>query len=134
MKRTLSVVFIALVAGACDFYVVEPRVDWRDRVVGRYQVDEYSHTYNSYTFYSIRILKSGGYDHIHIDNFYNSGMRIRAYISYDKITIPYQIVNGYEIEGVGTVYGSSIDLSYSVKDLYQPLPTDFCETEAYFDY
>jgi hypothetical protein len=135
MKRLLPIVLFALTATACNLYVVEPQIDRRDRVVGYYIVDEYSHTYNDNSVYSVRISKSGiSYDAVNIDNFYASGVRVKAYLNYDRITIPYQVVDGFEIEGVGTIFGDGISLTYKVTDLYKLTPTDFCDSEARFDY
>lgn len=130
MKRILTVVLLALTMSSC-LYVVEPRVDHRDRVVGYYSVDEYSETYYDYTAYSIRISRSNqGYDVINIDNFYASGLRVKAYLSYDRIRIPYQVVDGFEIEGSGTVLGPTIHLNYNVTDRYEWEPTDYLDAEA----
>jgi len=130
MKRMLPVVALLLLLSACDVYVVEPRYDPRDKITGQYDVEEYSDTYNDLTYYSFYVTKSGYSREIRIDNFYASDIRVYAYLDYDKVTIPYQVVDGYEIEGVGTVYGSYIKLSYRVKDVYNNSYTDFCETEA----
>jgi len=101
-------------------------------VVGYYSVDEYSETYYNYTAYSIRITRSNqGYDVINIDNFYASGLRVKAYLNHDRIRIPYQVVDGFEIEGSGTVLGRTIHLNYSVTDRYEWGPTDYLDAEAY---
>lgn len=131
MKRILLVGLTALLFSACEVYVVEPRYDVRDRIVGRFFVDEYSQTFNDYTSYTFHISKSlYNYDEISIDNLYGSGIRVRAYVYSSKITIPYQIVNGYEVEGTGTIYGNDVSLFYSIRDLYQAAPTDFCDVNA----
>ncbi len=130
MKRMLPVVALLFLLLACDTYVVEPRYDNRDNIIGRYDAEEYSDTYNDLTYYSIYITKSGYSREIRIDNFYASDISVYAYLDYDRITIPYQVVDGYEIEGVGTTYRGYIRLSYSVKDIYNSSYTDFCETEA----
>ena len=130
MNRILPVVLVALTMSSC-LYVVEPRVDYRDRVVGYYSVDEYSETYYNYTTYSIRISRSNqGYDVVNIDNFYASGLRVKGYVRHDMITIPYQIVDGFEIEGSGTVLGRTIQMNYSVTDRYEWGPTDYLDAEA----
>ncbi len=126
---------VALTLTACDVYVVEPRYDVRDKVVGKFYVDEYSQTFNNYASYTIHISKSiYYYNEISIDNFYASGIRVKAHVSYSKITIPYQVVNGYEVEGTGTIYGNNISLTYSVRDIYHTSPTDFCNVDARFIY
>lgn len=130
MKRILPVVFVAMTMTSC-LYVVEPRVDYRDRVVGYYAVDEYSQTYYNWTAYSIRISRSSqGYDVINIDNFYASGLRVKAYVRQDVITIPYQVVDGFEIEGSGVILGRTMHLDYSVIDRYEWGPTDYLDAEA----
>lgn len=131
MKQILLVSITALLFLACDVYVVEPRYDARDRIVGKFYADEYSQTFNDYATYTFHISKSlYNYDEISIDNLYGSGIRVRAYVYSSKITIPYQVVNGYEIEGTGTVYGNDLSLFYSIRDLYQNVPTDFCDVNA----
>ena len=131
MKRLFPILIVAVLVASCDYYDAEPRYDARDKVVGRYDVEEYSETYNHYTTYSMYIRKSGYGREILIDNFYAADIRVYAYLDYDRITIPYQIIDGYEVEGAGTVYGSSISMHYRVKDTYANSYTDFCETDAW---
>ena len=131
MKRLLPLILITLIAASCDIYDTEPRYDSRDRIIGRYDVEEYSETYHQYTAYSIYIGKSGYYSEIYIDDFYAANIRVYAHVDYDRVTIPYQVVDGYEIEGRGNVYGSSISMHYRVKDRYSNSYTDFCETQAW---
>jgi hypothetical protein len=131
MKRLL---FFSLLIGlsACEFYYVEPRYDHRDRIVGTHDVKEYSETYNDHAYYTIDIVRSGNYgDEIFIDNFYGVGIRVRALYSNNKITIQRQTINGYEVEGVGTVYSNEIDFHYSVRDKYSNTRTDYCEALAW---
>jgi hypothetical protein len=131
MKR---LIFFALLIGlsGCEFYYYDPVYDSRERILGRYDVEEYSETYNDYTTFSVWIERSNNYsDEVWIDNFYAVNISVRAVINHDKLTIPRQVVNGYEVEGVGTVYAASISLSYRVKDLYSNSRTDFLEATAY---
>jgi hypothetical protein len=130
MKRLFQWALLALAISGCDIYVVEPAYDSRDRITGHYDAEEYSETYNDLIFYSIYIVKAATRDRVYIDNFYGSDMRVLAMVDYDRITIPYQVVDGYEIEGVGTFYGHYLSLTYRVKDIYSNSYTDFCETEA----
>lgn len=131
MKKLLYL-FLLVGLSSCELYIVEPRYSERDRIVGRYEIEEYSETYNDYTHYSIWIEKAGQYSNeFYIDNFYGSEIRVRASISYDKITIHRQVINGLEIEGVGTVYDDEIEFSYSVRDIYSGTRTDFCEATAW---
>jgi hypothetical protein len=103
-------------------------------MVGYYDMEEYSNTYDDYTYYSIQLSKSG-YDgnEIRMSNFYGVDMNVYAYVNGDRITIPFQVVKGYEVEGVGTYRGSSIDFNYSVRDTYTNSRTDFCETKAWIE-
>lgn len=131
MKKLLYL-FLLIGLSSCEFYYLEPGYNVRDRIVGQYEVEEYSETYNDYTRYSIWIDKSSVYSNqFYIDNFYGADIRVCASISYDKITIHRQVVNGYEIEGVGTVYGDEIEFSYSVRDIVTGTRTDFCEATAW---
>lgn len=130
MKRLLWFIPGLLFLTGCEITVIEPRYDNRDRMVGYYDVEEFSSTYRDYTFYSIRLTKYGATDEIRLSNFYAVDISVYAYVSGDHITIPYQVVNGYAVEGVGTFLGNAIDLTYSVKDTYQHTRTDFCESRA----
>jgi hypothetical protein len=130
MKKLVLAGVVAFALTGCIFYDVEPRYDQRDRIVGSFFVDEYSQTFNGYSSYQFYISKTAYRDEIFIDNFYASGIRVRANVYSSKITIPYQVVDGYEIEGTGTIYGNELSLFYSVKDLYNTGPTDFCDVDA----
>ena len=100
----------------------------------RYDVEEYSQTYHDYIHYAFYIKKSGhSRRYVWIDNFYGANVQVEAYLDYNNIVIPYQVVNDLAIEGSGTVYGSEIQLNYSVRDLYHNSYTDFCETTAWFE-
>jgi hypothetical protein len=129
MKK-LWVLALLPVLASCDVYLIEPVFDARDRVVGHYHVNEYSETYNDSFSYSMDITKSGARD-LYLNNFYGLGLRVRAYMQGDKIIIPLQVRDGYEIEGIGTDYGSTVEFNYRVKDLYTCACTDFLESTAW---
>lgn len=134
MKQFIFAALALVTLASCDVNVVEePRYDPRDKVVGSYSMEEYSETYGDYTYYKVYINKNGysGND-IYLDNFYGADLRVHAYVNNNRITIPYQVINDYEIEGVGTVDRSGISLQYSVRDLYENTITDYCQT--YGDY
>jgi hypothetical protein len=134
MKTNLIGMAIMILLSSCNLMIVEPVYDNRDRLVGSYWMEERSQTYNDFTRFSIYIRKSGNFDEVVIENFYNSGVNVRANVDYDRIYISRQVVNGYEIEGVGTLYGSEIEFSYRVRDTYSyHKPTDFCNATAWFD-
>lgn len=131
MKK-LIYLFLLIGLSSCELYLIDPVYDHRDPLVGRYEMEEYSETYNDYTRYTIWIEESNRYsDQIYIQNFYGVDIRVYASLVFDKITIHRQIVNGYEIEGVGTVYGNEISFNYSVRDLYSGTRTDFCKATAW---
>ncbi|HEY9045783.1 MAG TPA: hypothetical protein VIN08_07790 [Ohtaekwangia sp.] len=129
MKRILFAVSILVVLGSCQVNIIEPRYDARDRVVGYYSMEEFSATFNDYTYYTVQVTKYGttGND-LYLDNFYGADIQVHAYMNGDKITIPYQIVDDYEIEGTGTIQGVNVSMNYSVRDLYNHSQTNFCET------
>jgi len=132
--KTNVILFAMVVAfTSCNVMIVEPVYDDRDRMTGSYLLEEHSQTYNDFTRFNIYIRKSGIYDGVVIENFYNAGVDVRASISYDKIYISRQLIDGYEIEGVGTFYGDEIRFSYRVKDIYSyNKPIDFCNAVAWF--
>ena len=134
MKTLISLLLTAFFLASCTFYDVEPRYDSRDRIVGRYEVEEYSETYDDFTYYDLRVSKSGYEREIYFNNFYGADLRIHAYLDSDRITIPFQVVDGYEVRGNGTVFGNEINLSYSVKDIYNNTRTDYCETQLWLEY
>ncbi|MBX2963939.1 MAG: hypothetical protein KF687_15615 [Cyclobacteriaceae bacterium] len=130
MKRFI---FFAMLIGlsACEFYYTDPVYSPRDRVLGRYEVEEYSETYNSFLRYTIWIERSSrGNDAIWLDNFYDVNLRVRGTVNFDKITIPKQTVNGFEVEGVGTIHGNTINLAYRVRDFSTNQRTDFLNAVA----
>lgn len=131
MKTRLLLLMTTLVLMSCEIMVVEPVYDERNRVTGTYQVEEYSQTYNDYIQFTIYIRKTIGYSNeIVIENFYNANIDVRATVTDGKIYIGRQLVNGYEIEGVGTLYFDEIRFTYRVRDTYYNKPTDFCEATA----
>ncbi len=130
MKKLLYL-FLLIGLTSCEFLYLELRFNPCDRILGRHYIHEYSETYNAYTSYSIWIDQQGGYSNeFYIDNFYGSDLRVCASIYSDRITIHRQVVDGYSIEGVGTVYGDDISLNYTVRDLYAGTRTDFCEANS----
>jgi hypothetical protein len=133
MKTTLQFVLIGLLLTACDLTIIEPRYDSVNAIVGSYKVEEYSNTYNSVTRFYFDIRRSYGRNVI-IENFYDVGLSVNAWVDYDKIYIDRQIINGYAVEGVGTIYRNKIQFSYNVEDLYSNKPTDFCNATAWYDY
>jgi hypothetical protein len=134
MKALIIAMVSALMLTSCFVdESIETRYDYRDKVVGYYEVEEYSQTFNDVTYYDIDISRSSHRDEVWIDNFYAADLSVYAIVTYDRIRIPFQTVDGYEIEGSGIVRGSRIDFTYSVKDRYSHTATDFCETTAWLE-
>jgi hypothetical protein len=131
MKNLILFTALALFASSCTFYDVEPRYDSREKFVGYYDVEEYSETYNDITLYEMRITKSRHDREVYLNNFYASDLRVYAIVSFDDIRIPFQIVDGYEIEGSGTLYHNELNLTYRVRDIYENDISDYCETVAW---
>lgn len=134
MKALIFAMVSALMLTSC-FYdeSVDTRYDYRDNVVGYYEVEEYSQTFDDMTYYDIDITRSSRWDEIWIGNFYAADISVYAVVTYDRIRIPFQTVDGYEVEGSGIVRGNRIDFTYSVKDRYSHSVTDFCETTAWLE-
>jgi hypothetical protein len=128
--KTLIPLVLMFVVSSCDIYVNDPFFDQRNQVVGSYQVREYSETYNSTWNYAITVSKAPYSNQIYLKNFYNAGLTVIGYVSGNKVTISWQSCNGYEIEGVGTIVGYELRLSYSVRDSYYRT-TDFCTSTAW---
>jgi hypothetical protein len=131
MKNLIAFGVLIVVATSCTFYDVEPRYDSRDKFVGYYDVEEYSEKYHSTTFYEMRISRSRYNNEVYIDNFYAADIRVYATVTFNDIRIPFQIVDGYEIEGSGTLYHNELNLTYRVKDTYDYSVADYCETVAW---
>lgn len=131
MKNLIAFGVLIVVATSCTFYDVEPRYDSRDKFVGYYDVEEYSEKYHSTTFYEMRISRSRYNNEVYIDNFYAADIRVYATVTFNDIRIPFQIVDGYEIEGSGTLYHNELNLTYRVKDTYDYSIADYCETVAW---
>ncbi|MEO1051135.1 MAG: hypothetical protein AAFX87_10940 [Bacteroidota bacterium] len=132
MKKFLPLLALVLIASACDVYIIEPAFDDRNKFVGTYRVEEYSTTLDQYAYFDIRISKSNNGYHVFLRNFYGVDIRVRADVEANRLIIPHQIVNGYEVQGSGTWYDGELTLTYSVRDLESyPVFTDFCSAKAW---
>lgn len=131
MKKLILFTSLMVVLASCNYYDVEPRYDHRDKFVGYYDVEEYSETYDDITYYEMRISRSPYIDEVYLHNFYASDLRVYARVTYDDIRIPFQVVNGFEIEGSGRIFRDELNLTYRVKDLYDNSISDYCETVAW---
>ena len=131
MKNVIFFTVLVLVAASCSDYDAEPRYDSRDKFVGYYDVEEFSELYRDMTYYEMRITRSPYEREVYLDNFYDAGIRVYAIVNYNDITIPLQVVQGFEVEGSGSLYHDELNLRYRVKDLYDHSVSDYCETVAW---
>jgi len=131
--RTLSIFLLSLViASGCEVIIVEPVYDPRDKFVGNYEFEEYSETWDEILTYHISIRKSSHDDHeVYIKNFYGASINVYAFVEDHHITIPFQEVDMYEIEGSGTWIDGEISFTYYVHDLLEDVPADFCQGLAW---
>ena len=130
--KTLLFIVLGAVLASCEIIVVDPDYDQVNLPDGAYRVEEYSQTYNQNFHYSVWINQLGGSSVLYIDNFYDQEITVRAEVIGRRLYIRKQYVDGYEIEGSGTIWGSKIQLDYSINDVYSHRPTDFCEATLYW--
>ena len=128
--KTISVLVLGLLLSSCELTLIDPVFDNRDRITGTYRLEEYSQTYNDFFQYSIYIYRSGYRHEVRIENFYNANLAVFGELQGDKLYIHRQVTNGYEIEGVATVFAQSLEFNYRVRELYSNRPADFCEAHA----
>lgn len=131
MKKLLVLIGLALLAASCDIDIVEPQYDPASRVTGRYWVEEYSRTFDMYTEFEIRVYQNG-YGNVVITNFYGVDIDVNAQVRGNTIYIPYQVRDGYEIEGSATFSYGELRFNYTVRDTYDgPFVRDVCTAEAW---
>ncbi len=134
MKK-LYYLFLLLALSGCEIYIFDnPDEAYDQRVffTGNYDVQEYSFTYeNHYTYQmSISVVWNSS-NEVALDGLYGLYQPVYAVVDYDKLTIPLQQQDGYEIEGTGKLRGTRLELNYVVRDLLQqPVVSDFLEAEA----
>lgn len=129
MKRSLLFLLVLISLASCDVYYLDTERPYRsrDRIIGSHFAEEYSETYHEYYEYDVWISSGTRSNEVYIENLYIDGLSVYATVSYDAIRIPFQVIDGYEIEGAGTIYGDRIDLNYYVRDRYLNSIKDFCE-------
>lgn len=136
MKRSFIFLFALIGLASCDVYYLDnerPVIRSRDRIIGSHYTEDYSQTYHEYFEYSVWISAGNRSNEVYIENLYMDGLSIYATVSYDAINIPFQVIDGYEIEGAGTIYGDQITLNYYVRDRYENTIKDFCEATLWRD-
>ncbi len=135
MKK-LSYLFLLLALSGCEIYIFDDpgyeTYDQREFFTGRYEVQEYSFTYeNHYTYQMSISVVWNSPNEVALDGLYGLYQPVYAVVDYDKLTIPLQQQDDYEIEGTGKLRGSRLELNYVVRDLLQqPVVSDFLEAEA----
>lgn len=134
MKKGLLILSVLIFLSSCDVWLVEVPYDSRDNFTGRFNVEEYSETYDVLTKYNVRIVKDGDpYSNaIYIRNFYGADLEILGEVVGDRLIIPHQSIDGYVIEGTGRIEYGDLVMTYSVNDYYDNNGlVDFCNT-VYF--
>lgn len=132
MKALFTALMMTILISGCEVIIVEPVYDPRDKFVGDYEFEEYSETFDEVYNYHISIRKSSHDDtEVYIKNFYDASLKIYGWVDHDKITIPMQEVDMYEIEGTATYREGEITFFYTVYDLIEDSPTDFCHGVAW---
>jgi hypothetical protein len=112
-KTWIWSVFIALISlvSACKDEEVS-----RNDFTGRYELTETSNTQNSTRTYEINIKKSSqGDNQVTIENFYGAGITVNATLSNSRITIPAQESGDFTIDGIGSLNGSDLTLTFDVQ-------------------
>ncbi|MEN8249345.1 MAG: hypothetical protein ABFS32_10475 [Bacteroidota bacterium] len=134
MKKVILFSVLAFLA-SCDIYLIEEPVPWddRDMFIGDYRVEEYSQTTDRVFVYDITVEKAWNRDkEIRIRNFYGVGLDVYGLVNGERLTIPLQEVDGYEIEGTGKVRGEKLELTFVARDLYErPVFADFVDAEGW---
>jgi len=131
--KTLVFVSAILLLASCDVYYVDPVpvYDPRDQFVGTFDISEYSSTYDEYWEYGVSIYKSNG-NQIVIQNFYNSDLNVYGYVNGMNVKVPWQNVDGFELQGSGYVSGTKLIINYKVRDTYsQGGAWDFCDATGW---
>ena len=71
-------------------------------------------------------------DEVKISNFYGSDLTVRGYIANNRITIPLQQTEGYEIEGTGKMINGRLQITFFARDIFSyPTFTDFVDMEGW---
>lgn len=131
MKTLFAALMGVFLLVSCTDYDTVPARDYRERVIGYYDVEEYSETYDEHIYYDMYVSKAYYIDEIYLEDIYSENTRVRAIFDYDRITIPLQITAGFEFEGSGVYYNGKLELNYRVRDTYHHTYSDYCSTVAY---
>lgn len=118
MKKYLLGVFAILLISSCEILVIEEYpYDVRENFTGRFEAEEYSETFDEFTYYDVRVLREAdiGSPIVYLRNFYGFGIEVYAEVYGDKLTIPTQRIDGFVIQGTGRLDYEDIILTYSVE-------------------
>jgi hypothetical protein len=118
MKKYLLGVFALVLVSSCDLLIVEEfPYDGRNNFIGRFEAEEYSETFDGFTFYDVRIVRDSDFNSpvIYLRNFYGLDFEVYAEVFGDKLTIPTQRIDGFVIQGTGRLDYEDIVLTYSVE-------------------
>jgi hypothetical protein len=121
MKLSLAWLLTALLfLLVCSCEPIEPKpVDQRDKFTGKYTVTEQSGAQQVTHTFKVTVTKSAEPDSvIYISNFYNAGLEVYAQVSGSKLSIPFQRRHNYEIEGLGSLNGTELNISYLVRNIH----------------
>ena len=137
MKKVLLLISSIVLLSSCDITIIdEGPFDTRDIYLGRFEVEEYSQTYDLLTRYRMRIVKDADpYSNvIYLRNFYAVDIEVFGEIIGERINIPRQVSDGYIVQGSGRCELGDVHLSYSVEDgLSDSGVADFCTTVLFRD-
>jgi hypothetical protein len=133
MKTTVYFGALVLFLSSCvGYYDNEPSsYEVRERFLGSYDVEEHSDTYHETTYYTMFIVRSYHSNEVILDGLYAANLQVYATVSNNYISIPFQVVDGFEIEGSGSYSRGRLDLHFTVYDSYADHARDYCETVAY---
>lgn len=130
--KTFIALAITLVTATSCYFEDDGNFDNRRRITGSYDMEEHSETFNQILHYRLWITTVGcDENEVYLENFYDADLRVRAIMRGDKLTIPYQVIDGYEIEGTATIFNNEIHFNYRVEDRYSYEPVNFCEARAF---
>jgi len=118
MKKYLLGVLAIVLISSCEVLIVEEYpYDARENFLGRFEAEEYSETFDEFTYYDVRILRDNdiGSPVVYLRNFYGLGLEVVAEVRGDRLTIPTQRIDGYVIQGTGRLDYEDIVFTYSVE-------------------
>lgn len=119
--RLLAFFVLAGIVAACNKDEVS-----RNDFTGRYDLTETSLTQSSTRNYEINIRRSSqANDQVTIDNFYGAGITVNATLSNSRMTIPAQEAGGFTVQGIGSLNGSDLNLTFDVQSTGTSI-VDYC--------